>query len=121
MAQEWPIQRVQKSAQAWKTVGRRVALTLPINNLYLMTLVPTVRSCQDLPLTPVSTIPFRRNLPLILVPTIPFHRNRPLILVPTIPFHQDLLLLIHNISQDGPTLCLPPLPPFNIPPRLLQR
>ena len=27
MAQEWPIRRVQKSAQTWKTVGRRVALT----------------------------------------------------------------------------------------------
>ena len=27
VAQEWPIQRVQKSARAWKTVGRRVALT----------------------------------------------------------------------------------------------
>ena len=27
MAQEWPIRRVLKSAQAWKIVGRRVALT----------------------------------------------------------------------------------------------
>ena len=28
MAREWPIRRVQKSTQTWKTVGRRVALTV---------------------------------------------------------------------------------------------